>query len=70
MREIRTNPEIVGHAIVDGINVFVRDVLAPRCPALAALWSGQEDQELHRLKYEVAVAVAAQWIVSQINDEA
>jgi hypothetical protein len=69
MREARTDPEIVGHAIVDGINVFVRDVLAPRCPALAALWEGSEDKELDRLKHKVAATVAARWAVSQVNDE-
>jgi hypothetical protein len=69
MREVLTDSEIVGHAIVDGINVFIRDVLAPRCPALVELWSGPEDKELDRLKYEVATAVAARWTVSRINDE-
>lgn len=68
MREVRTDSEVLGHAIVDGINVFIRDVLAPRCPALATLWNGPEDKELNRLKYEVAAATAARWAVAQIND--
>jgi hypothetical protein len=69
MREVRTDPEIVGHAISDGINRFIREVLVPRCPALAELWYGPNSKELLRLKYEVAAAVAAQWAVVQINEE-
>lgn len=70
VREVRADPEVVGHAIVDWINVYVRDVLAPRCPALAALWEeGPAVAELNRLKYEVAAAVAARWTVTQVNDD-
>src|SRR5262245_56716383 len=70
VREVRTDPGVLLHAIADGINVYVRDVLAPRCPAVAALWDGPAGEELARLKYEVAAAVATQWAESQVNDEA
>jgi hypothetical protein len=69
MREVRTDPEIVGHAIVDGINEFVRAVLVPRCPALAELWYGPNAEELDRLKYEVAAAMAAKWAVAPFNEK-
>jgi hypothetical protein len=68
MREVRTDPEIVSHAVVDGINAFVREVLEPRCPALREL-SGAQQEEMLRLKYEIAAAVAANWAVSWANDE-
>jgi hypothetical protein len=68
MREVRLEPEVAGHAIVDAINVFVRDVLAPRCPPLAELWDGPDGKELDRLKYEVAATVAGRWAVSWVND--
>jgi hypothetical protein len=68
MREVRLDPEIVSHVIVDAINVFVRDVLASRCPPLAELWGGPGGDELDRLKYEVAAAVAGRWAVSWVND--
>lgn len=69
MREVRSDPEVVEHAIVDAINAFIREVLAPRCPPLAELWDGPDGMELDRLKYEVAGAVAANWAVSWVNDE-
>jgi hypothetical protein len=69
VREVRSDPEVVEHAIVDAINVFIREVLAPRCPPLAELWDGTDSMELDRLKYEVAERVAAHWAVSWVNDD-
>ena len=71
MREIRSDVEVLVHAISDGINAYVRDVLIPRGVADKAAWDAAgADGDLTRLKYEVAAAVAAQWAVSWRNDEA
>ena len=69
MREVRTNPEVVSHAIVDAINHFVRNVLVPRCPPLDVVWHGPGCGELDRLKYAVAAEFAAKWAVSRVNDD-
>ena len=62
MREIRTDVEVLAHAIADGINVYIRDVLIPRGAVSKDAWTADDD--LTRLKYEVAAAVAENWAVS------
>lgn len=69
MREVRIDEEIIGHAIVDALNTYLREVLIPRCPALEAVWDGPDDKELDRLKYAVAATFAAKWAVSLVNDD-
>jgi hypothetical protein len=70
MREIRTDVEILVHAISDGINTYMQDVLIPRGVADKDAWDAAgADSDLIRLKYEVAAAVAARWVVSWRNDE-
>jgi hypothetical protein len=70
MREIRTDVEVLIHAISDGINVYIRDVLIPRGVVDKDTWNKADDTEdLIRLKYEVAAAVAAGWAVSWRNDD-
>lgn len=69
MRAERLDPELVSHAVVDGINSFVREVLIPRCPPLAVIWDGSDSEELIRLKYEIAAAVAEEWSMVWINEE-
>lgn len=69
MRAERITPELLSHAIVDGINSFVREVLTPRCPPLGNAWNGVGSEELDRLKYEIARTVAEKWAVSWVNDE-
>ncbi len=68
MREVRIDEEVIGHAIVDAINAFVREALVPRCPELEAVDDGL-GSEVMRLKYEVAARFAAKWAVSQVSDE-
>jgi hypothetical protein len=67
MREVRSDPEVLVHAVVDGINVFVRDVLLPRCPALKEIL---RDEDILRRKYEVAKTIAGWKAVSWIDDAA
>jgi hypothetical protein len=68
MREIRVAEEVIGHAIVDAINTYIREVLVPRCPPLEEVWDGPDEKELDRLKYEIAAKFAAIWAVSQVED--
>ena len=70
MREVRVEEEVIGHAIVDALNTYIREVLVPRCPELEAVWDGPDQKELDRLKYEVAATFAAKWAVSQVSDGA
>jgi hypothetical protein len=67
MREVRSDPEVLTNAVVDGINVFCRDVLIPRSPALKDIWCADE---ILRLQYQVAEAVAKSWTVCWIADDA
>ena len=68
MREIRVEQEVIGHAIVDAINTYIRDVLIPRCPPLEAVWDESEDTDLKKRKYEIASIFAAKWSVSHGSD--
>lgn len=68
MREVRVEEEIIGHAIVDAINTFAA-IMIERCPPLDAVWNGPGQEELDRLKYEVAATFAAKWAVSHFSDE-
>jgi hypothetical protein len=68
VREVRVDQEIIGHAIVDALNAYIREVLIVHCPELAAVWNGPNEKELDRLKYEIAATVAAKWAVSQVSD--
>ena len=70
MREVRVEEEVISHAIVDAINTYVRKVLVTRYPELENVWHGSEDEELDRLKYEVAATFAAKWAVSQFSEDA
>ncbi|QDU23267.1 hypothetical protein ETAA1_52610 [Urbifossiella limnaea] len=70
MREIRTDVEVLVHAISDGINSNIRDVLIPRGlvdPVVYDAGCGAEG-DLTRLQYEVAAAVAESWAVSWRNE--
>ena len=71
MREIRTDTEVLIHVISDGINVYIRDVLIPRGVVDEEAYhaGGGADDDLVRLKYEVAAAVAARWAVSWRSNE-
>jgi hypothetical protein len=71
MREIHTDVEVLINAISDAINVYIRDVLIPRGVMDKHAWDrvGPND-DLIRLKYEVATSVANRWAVSWRNDDA
>jgi len=69
LREIRTDPEILQHAISDGINRYVRDVLIPEGIVDERRYE-QLSRELIPRKHAICTAVAASWEVSQIDDEA
>jgi hypothetical protein len=66
MRKIETDPEVLVFAITDAINLYVREVLIPRGIVSKDAW---DDDELLRLKYEVADTVANNWAVSWRNDD-
>lgn len=70
MREIRTDSEVVAHAISDAINEYMR-VLVDRGIVDREAWEAGSgiDGELLRLKYEIAASVAAQWEVSWRRDD-
>lgn len=71
MRELRTDVDVLVHAINDGINAYIRDVLIPRGLVDPAAWAAAgPDSDLLLSRYEVAAAVAKRWEVSWHNDEA
>ncbi|MGL6073081.1 MAG: hypothetical protein ACRC8S_02845 [Fimbriiglobus sp.] len=70
MREIRTDPEVVAHAISDAINLFMRELEDRGLIDQEACEIGFGiDGDLLRLKYEIAASVAARWEVSWRQDE-
>jgi type IV secretory pathway TrbF-like protein len=66
-REIRCDREVLSHAIQDGLNRFVRDVLRPR-----GLLDEKEFDKLQTQIYQEAnsiiQAVADSWQVSWVED--
>ncbi|HEX8913636.1 MAG TPA: hypothetical protein VF796_14855, partial [Humisphaera sp.] len=59
-------PRVLEHAIVDAINVYVRDVLIPRGLVDGERY-GDAAQELDRLKHDVARRWAENWKVCQMD---
>lgn len=68
MRRVETDPEILGSAINDAINVFVREVLIPR--GLVNEEAYFNDSELDALKHNIAKHWAERWKVCWKNDDA
>jgi hypothetical protein len=65
-----TPTEVLVHAISDGINIYIRDVLIPRGVADKEAWGAAGvDSDLIRLKYEVAAKVAASWVESLCSED-
>jgi hypothetical protein len=67
-RIIHSNPEILEHAVSDGINIFVRDVLVPR--GFVDPTTYDADQEILLLRDEIARNVAQSWRTCRLNEEA
>ena len=67
MSRIELDSELVGHAISDAINTYVREVLIPRGVVAEDVWDA--DKELMNLKYEIAEKVAQKWKVSWRHDD-
>ena len=70
MREIRTDVEVLVHAISDGINAFMVELIERGLADKEAWNSAGPDSDLLRLKYEVAGSVAERWALSWRNDNA
>ncbi len=69
-RKIRTNPEILHDAIVDGINVYIREVLLGRGILDERRLEDWTGQELDDLKHEVATRIAGQWETCEVDEKA
>ncbi|MGL6075877.1 MAG: hypothetical protein ACRC8S_17105 [Fimbriiglobus sp.] len=70
MREIRTDTEVVAHAVSDAINLFMKELEDRGLVDREACEIGFDiDGDLLRLKYEIAASVAAQWEVSWRQDD-
>jgi hypothetical protein len=65
-RTIDSNPEVMEHAVSDGINIFVREVLIPR--GLVDANGYEADDEVLRLKYAIAKNVAQSWQTCQLHE--
>lgn len=69
-RTVETDVEVLRHAVVDGINAFVREVLIPMLPSLDAVWNAETSANLLEAKYRIAEMVAENWRTSSFNDDA
>ena len=70
-REVKSNPEVLSNAINDGINEFVREVLAKRGLIDERRYFGpDESKELSELRHEIARRMAEKWRVCWISDDA
>lgn len=68
-RVIETDPEVLEHAVNDGINIFIRDVLGPK-GLLKQPEYENVDRELMALQCSVAKKVAENWRHCTIDDAA
>jgi hypothetical protein len=69
-RLIHSDPEVLQHAIHDGINMFIRDVLIPEGFIKADRINDIHSQPRARRQAEIAKAVAERWVKCQIDEEA
>ncbi len=69
MREIRTDGEVLIHAISDGINGYIAELIQRGIVDKDTWGAAGPNSDLIRLKYEVAARVAANWAVSWRNEE-
>ncbi len=70
LQKVRTNSEILHHAIVDGINVYVREVLEAQGlldQRRLDEWTGPG---LEDRKHAIADKVAARWETYEIDEDA
>jgi hypothetical protein len=69
LHKVRPNAEILHAAIVDGINVYVREVLlAHRLLEQSRMdeWTGPD---LDDLKHAIASRIAASWETCEVEEE-
>jgi hypothetical protein len=65
-RRVEYDPEVLGCAINDAINVYIRDVLIPRGVINIERWNN--DGELVTLKHQVGKYWAQRWRVAWVKD--
>jgi hypothetical protein len=70
LRDVRTDREVLLHAINDAINIFVREVLLPEGIIDQQGFDRLDDDRLMAAKYAIADKVAAWWEHCQIDDSA
>jgi hypothetical protein len=69
-QKVRNNTEVLHHAIVDGINRYVREVLVARSILDERKLGGWTDGDLDELKHKDASCVAAAWETCEIEEHA
>jgi hypothetical protein len=65
-RIAKTDPVIISSAVVDGINLFCREVLVARGHLAQEVW---QDDSLLKEKYRIAAGVAESWREIECNDD-
>jgi len=70
LRTVKTDPEILQSAVIDGINRFIRDVLIPLGVIDQSVLETERGAEFDQRKYAIARDVASLWIEVQIDTEA
>lgn len=68
MKRIEVDPSVLHNAIVDGINIYVRDVLRPR-GIVDQEKEGAESKAIRGLKHDIARRLSEEWRVSWKWDE-
>ncbi len=69
MRTVRTDPEILHGAIVDGINRYIREVLEAHAILSDERLVSLQDFKFDEMKHAIAKKVASTWEKIEIQEE-
>lgn len=68
LRRVESHPEVLQHAIHDGINVFIRDVLIPQGFIKADRQDEINGLALSKVIDQIAKEVAGLWVQCEIDE--
>ncbi len=69
MRTVRTDPEILHCAIVDGINLYIREVLEMHAILSDERLVTLQDSRFDEMKHAIAKKIADRWEKIEIQEE-
>ena len=67
LREVQTDPEVLFHAINDGINEFINEVLIPQGLIDEDAYA-EVGRAFHEQKHQIVRLIVRKWKTSQVDD--